>query len=157
MNGERVSRPRLRDLRIAFSAVCAVACLSLVAFSAWSYQYWGDIFLPLPAKSAVRVKSAQGQIAIWPCEGDYRFSDFRFLRGRIPKNRQYVGHTKVMSHYISWRGFHFRGTSVYIPIWCPVAVAAFFTTLPWIRWRFGLKSLLIGMTLLAGAMRLLAV
>jgi hypothetical protein len=42
-----------------------------------------------------------------------------------------------------------KWTHLYIPHWFIIAVAGLLAALPWLRWRFSLRTLLIGMTVVA--------
>jgi hypothetical protein len=56
-------------------------------------------------------------------------------------------------------GFHFQRaqqeSTVHVPYWFPVLITGALTLLPWIRWRFSLKTLLIAATVIALALGLI--
>jgi hypothetical protein len=50
-----------------------------------------------------------------------------------------------------------NGKGLILPHWLPVLVATAFGALPWLTWRFSLRTLLIATTLVAVALGLVAV
>lgn len=140
---------KYRKVRIAWSVAWAIVSLSLIVFWVCSYWWYGSILCPLPSQRGVHVKYAQGQLAAFFGDaGDYDF-DLDGSPILTRGDQTMIGHTDSYSHFISWRGFHRGKDSIYFPMWFPVAVTAAFAALPWLRWRFSLRTLLIGMTAIA--------
>jgi hypothetical protein len=134
---------KYRKLRIAFSAVCGIICLLLIALWVRSYQQcefmsqvrsgnritvfgsnWGTAYL-------VQRKSVK---QYWPplsLDWSYATADAE-KPGEDLQLRLVAGDTLIRVPYMQ-----------------PVAMVAAIGGAPWIRWRFSLRTLLIGMTLVA--------
>src|SRR6188474_3195978 len=62
---EGEGRMRFRKLRIAFSAVCGLACVLLAAL--WVRSYWREDFLflsPLPHQWRAQISSGEGRLHV---------------------------------------------------------------------------------------------
>jgi hypothetical protein len=150
---------KLRKLRIAWSVVCSVAIVLLVAL--WvrsysqSYYAWIDIddqhsactsrTIMLSTKvAAIRIWSHPG--FVWPHAYGWQFSI-------QPTNQQ-----PATTEY----GFEWRTSPTeyagQIPFWFLLLLATTFASFPWIRqqrWRFSLRTLLFATALLAAVLGLI--
>jgi hypothetical protein len=136
-------RKCLRYLRIAFSATCLIACVLLIALWIRSY-WWTEIFeLPLTSKYSVTGGSFPGVCGMgfprvplgwiysWePSKGTWQYDKYDFPSSLFGT-------------------FIFDSRSALVPCWFGVVMLAAGATLPWLRLRFSLRTLLIVTTLLA--------
>jgi hypothetical protein len=148
---------KFRKLRIAFSAICGIACVLLIVLWVRSYRVnsygdWisaGDFF----------TNSKNGRIFIF--ESD----DFNVATAGRTQVAGYAHDIPIM--IIAERPE--LGTGLYInamlpvtlwvfvaPHWLCIAVAATLSSLPWLPWskRFSLRTLLIATTLVAAVLGL---
>jgi hypothetical protein len=130
---------RFRKLRIAFSAVCGVACLLLIVSWVRSY-YVADSFAARWNHKIVQLTSDSGSLEVLHNDGLglvkpelrwYRFSPHM--------------HTRLMTDW----SLHDPYLHVFCPNWCALLIAAALATAPWLRWRFTIRTLLIATTLIA--------
>jgi hypothetical protein len=132
---------RFRNLRIAFSATCLLACVLLIVL--WVRSYWHRQFIFSVNKSALYtgVGSDSGIV--------------QFSRQTLT-NEEYSGSRSWSYNSVSNRllyGDTFRwstskaGLLVRAPHWSLILLSAGFATLPWLRWQFTLRTLLIATTL----------
>lgn len=146
-----VKRPLLWSLRIAVSMLGATACALLILM--WVRSYWIVDFLgaQVTAKHYVVIGSVRGFI-----QNDVEQT--RFPR-RISWN--YGSYSSdLYTDLPSLFGFHLtRMRSQYsflIPYWLPLLSVATLTAVPWVRWRFSLRTLFVLTILAAVAFGLLA-
>jgi hypothetical protein len=139
-------------LRIAWSVGCSVLCLLLIAL--WMRSYWRlEILEKRTGLQAVQVSSVKGRIAIG------------HLDPRATIGRCYLN--VVAGNSADWRkkggvlGFAYYHdgwiTALIAPHWLPAVLSAALAVIPWISrsWRFSLRTLLIGMTVVAVALSLI--
>jgi hypothetical protein len=138
-----------RRLSIAFSTACLVVCALLIAL--WVRSYWrlDGISGPTPDVIGFQVYSTKGCIVY--SKGS--------PAGPTPDQPWKVSFgcdtpsEGTESRNIAFRGFDIVrepcATQVYIPHWFPLLLTATLATTPWIRLRFGLRTLLITVTLVA--------
>ena len=126
-----------RKLRIAWSVACGIACLLLVVLwvrSSSMVEIWN---VPVSSNTSIGLASLPGMIAvIW---GDDQPLGYDW------------GQTKV------WQAKGVKPPSA-IPSWLLIIAAIVCGIAPWIhqlKWRFTLRTLLIGMTLVAVAFGLI--
>jgi hypothetical protein len=135
---------RFRKLRIAWSAVCGVACVLLIVW--WVRSYWRlDIITRISASSSTTIRSDAGLITLIQS----------VFGGPIIGG----GSWQHVFDNASW-GMQFwqfdwawdsRILLIRVPIWVAALAAAILARAPWIRWsrRFSLRALLIATTLIA--------
>jgi hypothetical protein len=58
---------------------------------------------------------------------------------------------------LTGRSYSSGGTGIIAPHWFPLVIALSFVGVPWIRWRFSLRTLLIATTLVAVGLGLIAI
>jgi hypothetical protein len=137
----------LRYLRIAFSATCLIACVLLIVL--WVRSYWIDhIAMGQFANAhAFRIDSVLGRVAV-------------LSRAKYPGTSHDPFHLRTDEHpEVYWEpddnflGFHYQAdeggilaTTPYLPV---VLGAGAICYVPWIPWRFTLRTLLIATTLVA--------
>jgi hypothetical protein len=138
-----------RKLRIAWSAVWGILCLLLIVLWVRSYDVTDGII------RGSQTSSKEISISISSDRGTLMFGRLTFPIGQrpfaVPKKWTYYpdepGFGPIGSKFV-WRlsDEHFI---VRFPTELPAALFAILATAPWIRWRFSLRALLIGMTVVA--------
>jgi hypothetical protein len=151
---------KYRKLRISWSVACGILCLLLIALWVRSYSQSDVVAYTTQKKREVFVGSSLGQFSIGTSDQGYsqmplgyhfRFSreiygsgPFRTIRSQ--SNRMGFG---VFSRW----GFNI----IAVPQWCPLFVTAIIAAIAWPKWakRFSLRTLLIGITVVAALLGLL--
>jgi hypothetical protein len=144
MNRHRV----LLGLRIACTAVCGLAAVLLVVLWVRSYWWYHSISVPSPAR--VIVQSLLGTVTVikypppkplgYVLKGGWKVfavEDLRIPYSPLPPIPQW-------SYKVDQTQFTFG-----FPYWFAVTVFSIIAGLPWLRWRFSLRTMLIAMTLVA--------
>jgi hypothetical protein len=134
----------LRYLRIAVSAACLIACVLLTTLWVRSY-WWFDSLDTGKTPVGWSVDTFQGQFPIQRQQlSSNPYWDFR-------SDPVLVKHTDEGPSFL---GFYLDGSLsdwvVFVPFWFPVLVTAILgilAALPWIRWRFSLRTLFVTTTL----------
>jgi len=146
---------KYRKLRIAWSVAWGVLCLMLIVLWVRSYSWRDNVKVRLPADLYILFASEDGisgflirenntgvsriEIDSWPCNSE----DIRFF----PFNSDSYS---PLGSYAWWFGDTAFGAIA--PHWFPAVLFTALTVAPWIRqwqWRFSLRTLLIGMTVVA--------
>jgi hypothetical protein len=155
MDDKRTSRARggirYRKLRIAWSVVCGVACLLLIGLWVRSYWYSEGFNWFFSTTKYVHVSSDVGQLFLGV--GDVSFeppSYFRGEAGLYADEHELIRMPTLLAGQNQW------GFQLGIPYWLLLLGTATLAALRWIAWRFSLRTLLIGMTLLAALLGLVA-
>ena len=112
---------RFRNLRIAFSATCLIACVLLIAL-------W------------VRSYSKMGFYAFWGRNFFIRNGNVTVDDTWVEKNLRWFGAQRVKTPTGTWPA---------IPFWLPTLFVGVLAGVPWLRYRFSLRTLLIATTLIA--------
>jgi hypothetical protein len=148
---------RLRKLRIAWSVACGIACVLLIAL--WMRSgMWGDqLGYCYASAQELTCRSINGRLQI-----DWGYNPFseadagEWLAHSLNIDEIYGDdHPEVTSPIWAFdigQGF----LSIAVPHWSLFVVVVAVGTLPWIRWRFSLRTLLIATTLVAVALGLAA-
>ena len=139
-----------RYLRIAFSAACAIACLLLIALWVQSYSYYTQWAGKLSGTSLFMASSTSGRFSF----GYHRDAgdDRVWLINNFPIDNLPSGLNRPRPNGsrfgVTWQRQH---ASVHSPYWIVVLVAGMLSIAPAIPWsgRFSLRTLLMGMTLVA--------
>ena len=145
-----MNRPKLsRALRITWTAFWGIACVLLCVL--WVRSYWlGDglqIISP-PLHRHLILDSTRGRIGLFA--GD-RLSQFWLVRWESqPITPEFIAEwrkdpPKNLGFDIVTLGMH----GIFMPVWFPVLVFAAFGILPWLSWRFSLRTLLVATTVVA--------
>ena len=150
-----MDRPRLiRGLRIAVSAVCGIVCVLLIGLWVRSYKVQDDI-RRCNGRNLFNIQSYRGEIGIgrwgfgkpipWQWEVDtIEIFDESSKRLWSPMKDQ------APLSYIGVRWQTLSPLHLFaIRYWSLVSLSAVFAILPWLRWRFSLRTLLIATTLIA--------
>jgi hypothetical protein len=139
-----------RYLRIAFSAVCGIICLLLIVLWVRSYWWMEKVLWVYQSPKAIRIFWGAGQVQVEtasdnPIEitssalGTFDWREPTFSSVAPPDAT-----SKSLDHML-----HKLDTGKAVPICFPVLATATLAALPWLRWRFSLRTLLIAMTLVA--------
>jgi hypothetical protein len=144
---------RFRKLRIAWSVAWGIACLLLVALWVRSYQ-WNDIYSRLNSNGWVTTFGSDrgcgylfyGRISPIPASG----KQFRNLPSHGWRLNSSEARPPVPVTF-QWQMTATR-TKMKAPFWFVTLILAGIGILPWLSYRFSLRTLLIVMTLVAVAM-----
>ena len=142
-----MDRPRLfRGLRIALSAVFGILCVLLIAL--WVRSYWradrlesvssGPDYFVLGSGRGLIILGGGPNSRVPPISA-LKYSSFPAAKVPTPTTFGF-GYSEISA--VGLR-------ALYIPYWFGVLVAAASVAVPWIPWRFSLRTLLIAMTLVA--------
>jgi hypothetical protein len=151
----------IRKLRIAFSVTCGIACVLLVVLWVRSY-WWLDYFHgnvgPTTAHSTpgylqsrnLFMATRQGRFFIASSPVKTKRLNIT-IRESLPNDeeraillQENLG-LELNDIQLPW----LTRNSVASPYWVPFILTATVAALPWIRWRFSLRTLLIATTLVA--------
>jgi hypothetical protein len=160
---------KYRKLRIVWSVVWGIICLLVVAL--WVRSYWKNdqIVHRVSATEYVALTAMRGQIAIGGSNDQMYVSRFQRdywinLGFSIQAWDTKKGSPFVVFNASEPYGFvnfpYYRspawvgspGSTSYelsIPYWLLVLTLSSFSAIPWLKWRFSLRTLLIAMTLVA--------
>jgi hypothetical protein len=127
----------LKYVRIAATALSLTACVLLVALWVRCY-WWRDLSAPLLI-SRIPTSIHQGKVVYVETQ-KRSTADMPdpLVNGYLPPWISF-----------SYKGFTVRGTGVAVPVWALIPPMAAIAALPWIRWRFSVRTLLIATTLVA--------
>jgi hypothetical protein len=150
---------KYRKLRIAWSVASGILCLLLIALWVRSYWWQDSLYGRASAARWLFVSSDLGTITIG-VPSDTQWSG-------VPISRSWTRDTFYKEHEFEeyghrgepkyLRGFQLLAdwTSVLLPDWFLVLFTAALASVPWLRFRFSLRTLLIGMTVVAAVLGLL--
>jgi hypothetical protein len=137
---------KFRKLRIAWSVVWGLLAVLLIALWVRSYSWSDDLIIRLSGPSKCIVHSMKGTVSGYcvsypgPDENwTIRSESVAEMTAALPPNLSFDG----------MRQFQLFNSSYSIPHWLPVMLLAMVTAGPWLYWRFSLRILLMGMTLVA--------
>ena len=136
----------LRYLRIAFSAVCGIACALLVVLWVRSYSTLDNIAGHLPFNPGVSSTSAYGRVALGSLNARPRW-DWKY-HNAVLDEQSYGGRPKEPRRWFIFQRTPIM-TSMGVPHGFLVFIATVFAIVPWIPRRFSLRTLLIATTLIA--------
>jgi hypothetical protein len=131
---------RFRKLRIAWSVGCVIACALLIALCVRSYR-WCDNALSVLGHD---LASVRGNVVI-----DDTIC-FESVDGKIIYlGGGAAGRFCALSISLANVAYVRQGNGIAVPYWALVFPLAVFTSAPWLRWQFSLRTLLIATTLVA--------
>jgi hypothetical protein len=160
---------RFRKLRIAWTVVCGLAGAATIAL--WIHSYWARDFCYVTiGKRFVLLQSVGGEVgfssAPWmvdPIAWSVRSDDAQPLLSLWEST--WSGSNRPNGIDLGWK-FRWRKTeavagTAYIatlPHWFPLLLLAALAVLPWtgLKWRFGLRAMLVAVTLVALGLGLVA-
>ena len=146
----------LRYLRIAFSITCLIACVLLIAL--WVRSYWvrdrvthnyvGRTY----ARFGYTIDSLRGLCSVL-IERVPAFSPDRMHYASWPADDSVSIMFPAGSLARRWLGFRWESSldafDIIVPYWFPVSALAAVAAVPWLPWRFSVRTLLIATTLVA--------
>jgi hypothetical protein len=152
---------KYRKLRIAWSLLCGILCLLLIALWVRSYSRWDQLAGIWFANNSVLIMSVRGTVY-----GGYSTTDGRrtwswssFTNPRLSNAPQFpdgmiiadIGPNALRGIELNLgpMGFGTGFQSVLAPHWFLVMVSFTLAGIAWLPWRFSLRTLLIAMTLVA--------
>ncbi len=147
----------LRYLRIAFSATCLIACVLLIALWIRSYAWVDSVSKRVSATTWITGWSLEGEI-LWMLESnpnDSRPAGWNIDKMRIEEWNDVMDENPYYQPHPFGSPVLRRIAFDSIPYWFSTLIVATLAALPWIRWRFSLRTLLIATTLFAVALGLI--
>ncbi|MEX2309518.1 MAG: hypothetical protein WD738_18095 [Pirellulales bacterium] len=144
---------KYRKVRIAFSVLCGIFCLLLVAMWMRSYSKNDDL-RGMVGQRVFNVQSLRGELGIGLWAWQFRPIQWRVSSETVDESFERlwppVKDKRPLSIIgIRWQKFPNDMTMFVIQFWALALVSAAIAATPWIFWRFRLRTLLIGMTLVA--------
>ncbi|MCI0333720.1 MAG: hypothetical protein L0228_10925 [Planctomycetes bacterium] len=135
---------KYRKLRIAWPVGWGILCLLLIALWVRSYWYSEAFNWFFSTTKFMHVSSDVGQLFLGV--GSVSFvlpSYYRGEAGLYDDEHELIRKPTLLAGENQW------GFQVGIPYWLLLLGAATLAALPWFRWRFSLRTLLIAATLIA--------
>jgi hypothetical protein len=141
---------RFRKLRIAWSVLCGIACVLLIALWVRSYRYVETVLCKFSDDVLIYAGSLPGELGFSIVSEEsvepwivYKQPSEKWLKG--------VGDRWLEQ---TWGGFRIDidNAGIMAPYWFLVSIFATVGTLAWIhklKWKFSLRTLLIATTLVA--------
>jgi hypothetical protein len=144
---------KYRKLRIAWSVGCGILCLLLIALWVRSLG-WRDMVRWQPNGEVIlRCASLQGTMQLSAWFGDSASERALQVQATSIENLRRPLLKRTSGSPISaphrWLLISNKAVSVFVPCWLLVLVSGYAGTIPWYRWRFSLRTLLIATTLVA--------
>lgn len=144
---------RFRKLRIVWSVVWGVVTALLCVLWVRTFTYIDTLYGFSLCGRAIEINSSVGTFSIFAPQGPRPAPNLTHIVAP-----QMVGNGTVYPDLMEPRwalAFGFRWkyipttAVIVIPLWFPVSLFAILAVVPWIRWRFTLRTLLITTTLFA--------
>jgi hypothetical protein len=151
---------KYRKLRIAWSVLCGFLCLLLIGL--WERSYWW-----IDGVSGNRgrhyvycdMHSGRASFARIVPTGQFPPDPWRaFSRPIHDSDLEAAANSSSGSHRLlgfQWKVFG-NGWRAAVPFWFPTFLCGALAALPWLRWQFSLRTLLIGITVVAALLGLVA-
>jgi hypothetical protein len=144
---------RFRKLRIAWSVVWGIAAVLFVVL--WVRSYW--------RVDGLTARDAGRELVLFVEHGDFGASYDGLPKWSRLDLRWDSGSANPGFHMPGLAGFYYgahpagnRYTLLLLPLWFVALVAAIIGMLPWRRFRFTLRTLLLAMTAIAALLGLVA-
>jgi hypothetical protein len=137
---------RFRKLRIAWSVLCGIACLLLIALWVRSYWWFDSYYLRVGA-TRCGGDSLRGSVVLHL--QDTRLME-TFSTGYTSKSAEDVHRAKEIRdlwnfYFANWGA----GYYVVFPNWFAILLLSASAFASWRRWRFTIRTLLVATTLIA--------
>jgi hypothetical protein len=144
-----------RTLRITWSVACGIACVLLVIL--WVRSYSRLDWLQVGESS---VASTSGRLLVNDMFTMGAPSSSSRTMTKTEWTQKLSRHAFANNRVVIWRARHGAliplGVGMSIPFWPLAVVAAMLVVLPWLPWRFSIRTLLIATTLVAAGLGLTA-
>jgi hypothetical protein len=137
-----------RTLRVAFSAVCGITCLLVIAL--WVRSYWRcDYASSINGRFELKtIRSSSGFLCL--AREDVPFPGARVVPWRV---RSLPATDWPRDWKWSWST---NKTAVYLPYGALAPIAGLLSAVPWMPYRFSLRTLLVATTIVAMGLGILA-
>jgi hypothetical protein len=147
----------LRLLRVAFSVLCGIGCLLLVALWMRSDSWWDAVYGRYQLRRAFGANSLSGRVQLYESPQSVPEPSHVVVQSiRLTPAEQLAPITIDLSQRTSrWAAFGFyfghfpHITEVIVPHWFLVTFTGALGAIPWIEWRFSLWTLFVATTLAA--------
>jgi hypothetical protein len=141
----------LRKVRIAFSVVCGILCVLLIVLHVRSFTNRDDFWVRYGKDGYIGILSLRGcifqNIYYEGVRPDRPFSYDYFTIRSSPIN---LGHFAEQLSFFKFDAWTFPERCGYqVPHWFLILVTASFSALPWVKWQFSLRTLLVVTTIAA--------
>jgi hypothetical protein len=143
---------KYRKLRIAWSVACGFLCLLLIALWVRSYWYVEKVLCSFSGDVFVYVGSAPGVLGCTLLDEEY--VDPWIVYKQPAEEWRARGGDRWLEQ--SWGGFNFAHANLMAPYWFWLLMPAILAAAPWL-WRsnrYSLRTLLIGITVVAAVLGL---
>jgi hypothetical protein len=140
---------RFRNLRIAWSVVCSLACVLFVWLWIRSYMWVDAVRLTAaPSGGAIQFVSIPGRLGIGQMVPAKPWSFFRMSANQW---REVTARSsgKIPSEFIGGIIRNKAVDQIFVPYWLLVLGSTVVGCAPWLGWRFSLRALLVGTALVA--------
>jgi hypothetical protein len=146
-----------RILRIAWSLFCGFAVVLLIALWVRSYSWHDFVSVPLRSND-VLTQMTKGDIGIWitPVTNSLpRHTQWSIGKDRVSEGAEQRLMFDGARIYPLSGGMHFYFgsslgvTAIWFPFWAITLPVLLCGTVPWLSWRFSIRTLLITTTLIA--------
>jgi len=141
---------RFRKLRIAWSAICAITCVVLVAL--WVRSYWWLDNVNFSTAGTTVVQSFNGSLAfVYSRE----ISNPGLTTLSAKKLATLIKPIELRTKWPDWYfGSNQKTLTIRLPYWFVTLLPCVLAAVPWMRWRFTIRTLLIITTLVAALLGL---
>jgi hypothetical protein len=144
---------KYRKLRIAWSVGCGVVCLLLTALLVRSYRAEDRLSGHYATLRAFRFYSSRGCLVCYAPNVPIQPSSYPWQLAFGSAHWLQQSDARIAT--IPTLHYHPQEMWATLPYWFLLALCGLGTIAPWIRWRFSLRTLLIGMTVVAVALGLI--
>ena len=157
--GDEDRQLKYRKLRIAWSVAWSIVAVLLIALWVRSYSKWDQLSGEAIDNTWILARSLHGEIAL--CGGYDAVSPLVPLDWSTHSNLQVRDQFVTADNGSIGTSLEGRGTlgfcliagnsslNVFFPHWFPPVLVLAIAAIPWLRWRFSLRTLLIATTLVA--------
>ena len=137
----------LRRLKIAASLFWLLVAVVLVGLSVWSSLSRFGVQHQASSGDVTGISSEGGDLLVFHSDA----SDWAALRWRGAPLTGWFFHKFPRNPYqprmaSRWRAKSF---SLVVPYWAPTMIAVALAAMPWLRWRFSIRTMLVATTLIA--------
>jgi hypothetical protein len=142
---------RFRKLRIAWSVLWGLACVLLIVLWVRSYRGGDSITLYESNAEAVPLTSTKGHIELL-ADNDINANPYQWVDFVMNNNPE---RQSVSAIYAGFEVRHtWRFDSYSMPHWFAVLLSVACGAIPWLGWRYSVRTLLIATTLVAAVLGL---
>jgi hypothetical protein len=145
---------KYHKLRIAWSVVCGVVALLLCVLWVRSYWRWDEIGVPLGA-NGYSLTSAVGRLGLYGERPDVPVTSWWYFHTEVDAPFLDNPHRSGVPRSLSLSNLELRSIAA-APHLSLIFLLVVVSTLPWLRPRFSLRTLLIATTLIAVVLGIIA-